>query len=73
MSRFIKGEDRTQSTLFPASFDDYISDNNPVRMVDYFVDDLDLGALGFNRIEAASAGRPAYHPSVLLKSISTAT
>jgi transposase len=67
MSHFITGEDRTQTTLFPASFDDYISDNNPVRMVDYFVDDLNLAALGFNRVNPASTGRPAYHPSVLLK------
>jgi len=67
MSHFITGEDRTQTTLFPASFDDYISDNNPVRMVDYFVDDLDLGALDFNRVDPASTGRPAYHPGVLLK------
>ena len=67
MSHFIKGEDRTQTTLFPASFDDYISDNNPVRMVDYFVDNLDFSELGFNRVEPASTGRPAYHPSVLLK------
>ena len=67
MSHFITGEDRTQTTLFPASFDDYISDNNPVRMVDYFVDNLDLAALGFNRVDPASTGRPAYHPSVLLK------
>ena len=67
MSHFIKGKDRTQSTLFPASFDDYISDNNPVRMVDYFVDDIDFAALGFDRINLAPTGRPAYHPSVLLK------
>ena len=67
MSHFIKGKDRTQTTLFPASFDDYISDNNPVRMVDYFADDLDLAVLGFDRINPASTGRPAYHPSVLLK------
>jgi hypothetical protein len=50
MSHFITGEGRTQTTLFPASLDDYISDSNPVRMVDYFVGDLNLTALGFNRV-----------------------
>ena len=67
MSHFIKGEDRSQSTLFPESFDDYITEDNPVRMVDYFVDDLNLAELGFNRVEPAFTGRPAYHPSTLLK------
>ncbi len=67
MSHFITGEDRSQSTLFPESFDDYITEDNPVRMVDYFVDNLTLSDLGFNRVEPASTGRPAYHPSILLK------
>ena len=67
MSHFIKGEDRSQSTLFPESFDDYITEDNPVRMVDYFVDDLNLAELGFNRVEPAFTGRPAYHPSTMLK------
>lgn len=67
MSHFIKGEDRSQSTLFPESFDDYITEDNPVRMVDYFIDNLSFSELGFNRIEPAFTGRPAYHPSTLLK------
>jgi len=67
MSHFITGEDRSQSTLFPESFDDYITEDNPVRMVDYFVDNLNLAELDFNRVEPAITGRPAYHPSTILK------
>jgi transposase len=67
MKRFIKGECRTQTTLLPESIDDYISDANPVRIVDVFVDELDLGNLGFEGIEPAATGRPAYHPAILLK------
>ena len=67
MKRFIEGEDRNQSTLFPECLDDYIAEDNPVRVVDVFVDELDLGPLGFERIEPKVTGRPAYHPSMLLK------
>jgi transposase len=67
MKRFIEGECRTQTTLLPESIDDYITDTNPVRIVDVFVDELDLGKLGFNGVEPAITGRPAYHPAVLLK------
>ncbi len=67
MKRFIKGECRTQITLLPESIDDYITDTNPVRIVDVFVDELDLGQLGFEGIEPAATGRPAYHPAILLK------
>jgi transposase len=67
MKRFIKGECRTQTTLLPESIDDYISDTNPVRIVDVFVDELDLATLGFDGIEPAATGRPAYHPAILLK------
>lgn len=67
MKRFIEGECRTQTTLLPESLDDYISDTNPVRIVDVFVDELDLGKLGFEGMEPAITGRPAYHPAVLLK------
>jgi transposase len=67
MKRFIKGECRTQTTLLPESIDDYISDTNPVRIVDVFVDELDLANLGFEGIEPAATGRPAYHPAILLK------
>jgi transposase len=67
MKRFIQGEDRTQGTLLPALLDDYVSDTNPVRVVDVFVDELDLGVLGFGGVDPASTGRPAYHPAILLK------
>ncbi|HCI3979974.1 TPA: IS1182 family transposase, partial [Pseudomonas aeruginosa] len=67
MKRFIQGECRGQTTLLPESLDDYVTDTNPVRVVDVFVDELDLGRLGFDGIVPAETGRPAYHPSVLLK------
>lgn len=67
MKRFIQGEDRNQATLLPALLDDYVTDTNPVRVVDVFVDELDLGRLGFEGVEPAETGRPAYHPADLLK------
>lgn len=67
MKRFIQGESRTQSTLLPELLDDYIAEANPVRVVDVFVDELDLGQLGFEGVDPAATGRPAYHPAVLLK------
>lgn len=67
MSGFIEGWDRSQSTLFPERLEDWIDENNPVRVVDVFVDELDLGDLGFGRTRPASTGRPGYHPSILLK------
>ena len=67
MKRFIEGESRTQSTLLPECLDDYIAETNPVRVVDVFVDELDLGKLGFEGVAPAATGRPAYHPAVLLK------
>jgi transposase len=67
MKRFVVGEDRSQVTLLPECLDDYIAEDNPVRVVDAFVEELDLQALGFERIEPADTGRPSYHPSVLLK------
>jgi transposase len=67
MKRFIQGEDRNQTTLLPELLDDYVAETNPVRVVDVFVDELDLGQLGFEGIEPAETGRPAYHPAVLLK------
>lgn len=67
MKRFIEGESRTQSTLLPAVLDDYITEANPVRVVDVFVDELELGGLGFEGVDPAVTGRPAYHPAVLLK------
>ena len=67
MKRFIEGEDRNQATLLPDYLDDYIAEDNPVRAVDAFVDELDLKALGFEGAEPASTGRPSYHPALLLK------
>jgi len=67
MKRFIQGEDRSQSTLFPECLNDYIADDNPVRAIEVFVDELDLGAMGFEGTEPKATGRPAYHPATLLK------
>jgi len=67
MVRFVEGEDRRQSWLLPETLDDYIAEDNPVRVVEAFVDELDLSTLGFARVEGAATGRPAYHPSTLLK------
>jgi transposase len=67
MKRFIQSTDRTQVTLFPEQLDDYVGDDNPVRVVDVFVEQLDLGSLGFARVAPMKTGRPAYHPAVLLK------
>jgi len=66
MSRFIEGEARTQATLFPEALDDYITEENPVRVIDVFVDGLNLAGMGF-KTEPAVTGRPAYHPSTMLK------
>jgi len=67
MKRFIEGADRHQVTLLPECLDDYVGEDNPVRIVDAFVGELDLHALGFDGADPAATGRPAYHPSVLLK------
>ena len=67
MKRFIQGELRGQNTLLPESLDDYVSDTHPVRMVDVFVDELNLAKLGFDGVIPAETGRPAYHPAILLK------
>jgi transposase len=67
MHRFIDGDDRMQLTLLPNSLEDYVSEENPVRVVEVFIDELDLAALGFAGMTPAATGRPAYHPSTLLK------
>src|SRR6187431_615843 len=67
MKRFIEGADRTQVTLLPECLDDYIAEDNPVRVVDAYVEELDLQELGFEGAEPADTGRPAYHPTILLK------
>ena len=67
MKRFVEGVDRGQSTLFPECLDDWIGEENPVRVIDVFVDELDLAALGFSGVDPEATGRPSYHPAVLLK------
>jgi len=67
MKRFIEGENRSQSTLFPERLDDYIAEDNAVRVVDAFVNKLDLKQLGFNRVEPSDTGRPGYQPATMLK------
>jgi transposase len=67
MARFIEGISRSQGSLFPERLEDFICDDNPVRVIDAFVEQLDLIGLGFGRCEPAATGRPGYHPSVLLK------
>ena len=67
MKRFVEGTDRGQSTLFPECLADWIDQNNPVQVIDAFVDELDLAALGFDGVAPEATGRPSYHPSVLLK------
>jgi transposase len=67
MKRFVEGADRGQGTLFPECLEDWVDENNAVRVIDAFVDALDLAELGFEGVEPADTGRPAYHPSALLK------
>jgi transposase len=66
MRRFVEEADRGQWTLLPECLDDFIDESNPVRVIDVFVDALDLAEMSFEGLEAAT-GRPSYHPSVLLK------
>jgi transposase len=66
MSGFIEGESRSQSTLFPERVDDYVAEDSPVRVIDFFIDGLDISGLGF-KAEAADTGRPGYHPRTMLK------
>jgi transposase len=67
MKRFIEGEDRGQGALLPELLNNYVVENNPVRVVDIFFDQLDLAGLGFTRVQPAKTGRLAYHPAGLLK------
>ena len=67
MPRYVESLDRQQVTLLPECLDDFIGEDNPVRVVDAFVDELDLGGLGLAGMMPASTGRPSYHPGVLLK------
>jgi len=67
MKRFVEGMDRGQSTLFPECLEDWICEDNPVRVIDVFVGGLDLAELRFCGVDPEATGRPSYHPSVLLK------
>jgi len=67
MKRFVEGLDRGQETLFPETLDDFVDEENPVRVIEAFVEALDLGELGFDGVDPKATGRPSYHPSVLLK------
>ncbi len=67
MQGFVQGADRQQTTLLPECLDDWVDESNPVRAVDVFVDALELRDLGFDGVDPAATGRPAYHPSPMLK------
>jgi transposase len=67
MKRFIEGADRTQVSLLPDCVDDYVGTDNPVRVIEAFIDQLDLREMGFESVDPEATGRPAYHPSVMLK------
>jgi transposase len=67
MKRFVESEDRRQGVLLPEYLEDYVAQDNPVRVIDVFVDELDLGQLGFEGVVPEATGRPGYHPGVLLK------
>ena len=72
MPRYVEGQDRTQSVLFPERLDDLIDEDNPVRVIDVFVDELDLRNLGFEGAEPAATGRPGYTRRRCSRSTSTA-
>src|SRR5215468_7558153 len=67
MKRFVEGQDRSQLILLPECLDDYVGEENPVRVVDAFIDELDLAVLGFVGVIPEATGRPSYHPVTLLK------
>src|SRR6201981_3652399 len=67
MKRFVEGQDRSQLILLPDCLDDYVGEDNPVRVVDAFIDELDLAVLGFAGVVPEATGRPSYHPVTLLK------
>ena len=67
MKRFVTGQARGQATLFPERLEDFVGEDNPVRVIDAFVEQLELRELGFAAVDPRATGRPAYHPAVLLK------
>ena len=66
MTDFIEGENRFQATLFPEQLDDYVAEDNPVRVIDVFIDCIDLSGMGFKTVPEET-GRPGYHPATMLK------
>src|SRR5215468_819675 len=67
VKRFIEGQDRGQLILLPECLDDHVGEDNPVRVVEAFIDELDLAALGFAGVVPEATGRPLYHPATLVK------
>src|ERR1700729_289286 len=67
MKRFVEGEDRRQGVLLPEYLDDFVAEENQVRVIEAFVDELDLQGLGFEGVVPEATGRPAYHPATMLK------
>jgi transposase len=67
MRGFVRGADRQQTTLLPECLDDWVDESNSIRAVDVFMDALELRDLGFDGVDPAATGRPAYHPSPMLK------
>src|SRR5476651_2320352 len=67
MKGFVQGADRQQTTLLPECLDDWVDEGNSIRAIDVFVDALELRVLGFDGVDPAATGRPAYHPSPMLK------
>jgi transposase len=62
MKRFVEGDDRKQVALLPECLDDFVAEDNPVRIVEAFVEELDLNTLGFTSVTPSTTGRPSYHP-----------
>src|ERR1700751_295198 len=67
MKRFVEGIDRGQATLFPECLEDWVCEDNPIRVIDAFVEGLDLAELKFCGVDPEATGRPSYHPSEMLK------
>jgi transposase len=67
VKRFVEGRDRAQLMLLPECLDDFVGEGNPVRVVDAFIEELDLAVLGFAGVVPEATGRPSYHPATLLK------
>jgi hypothetical protein len=66
MSHHIQGHSRTQTTLLPEVLNDFVTEDNPVCVIDFFVNEINLSSLGFHRVQAKQTGRPGYNPATLL-------